>query len=139
MAKFPVDAPKRRVIKTLEILGFRIVREREHISMVREKPDGTQVPLTLPNHPRIKGSTLRTICTQAGIPRSEFLDAFKETQGVYLLPIFPANSAPVVRLPAHGDDVHSAHVLSARHAELMAVAAAGHTIILVACPFLNRC
>ncbi len=36
MAKFPIDAPKRRVTKTLEMLGFRIVREKEHISMVRE-------------------------------------------------------------------------------------------------------
>ena len=36
MAKFPVDAPKRKVVKALEILGFRAVREKEHISMMRE-------------------------------------------------------------------------------------------------------
>jgi ribosomal protein S18 acetylase RimI-like enzyme len=29
MIKFPVDAPKKRVVKTLESLGFQIVRERE--------------------------------------------------------------------------------------------------------------
>jgi hypothetical protein len=34
MAKFPIDAPKRRVVKALEILDFRIVREKEHISMM---------------------------------------------------------------------------------------------------------
>jgi predicted RNA binding protein YcfA (HicA-like mRNA interferase family) len=79
MAKFPVDAPKRKVIKALEILGFRIVREREHISMLRENPDGTKTPLTMPNHPKIKSSTLRTICNQAGIPRDEFVDAYKKT------------------------------------------------------------
>lgn len=59
----------------MELLGFRIVREREHIAMVREAPDGIRLPLTMPNHPRIKGSTLRAICTQAGIPRQAFLDA----------------------------------------------------------------
>lgn len=79
MAKFPVDAPKNRVVKTLEILGFRVVREHQHISMVRENVDGTKTPLTMPNHPRIKQSTLRMICTQAGIPRDEFLDAYRQS------------------------------------------------------------
>ena len=79
MAKFPIDAPKRRVVKALEILGFRIVREKEHISMVHENTDGTKTPLTMPNHPKIKASTLRTICTQAGISRDEFLNAYNKT------------------------------------------------------------
>jgi predicted RNA binding protein YcfA (HicA-like mRNA interferase family) len=76
MAKFPRDAPKRRVVKALERLGFRLVRAREHISMVRANDDGTETPLTMPNHPRIKGSTLRTICSQSGIGREDFLRAY---------------------------------------------------------------
>jgi hypothetical protein len=61
MPKFPVDAPKRRVICAMERLGFRLVRQHEHIAMLRDNPDGTQTPLTMPNHRRIKGATLRTI------------------------------------------------------------------------------
>ena len=76
MTKFPVDANNDRVIKTLEKLGFRLIRQREHIAMLRENPDGSKTPLTRPNHPYIKASTLRTICTQAGISREDFLAAF---------------------------------------------------------------
>jgi hypothetical protein len=42
-------------------------------------PDGTKTPLTMPNHPKIKSSTLGAICTQAGIPREEFIDALEKT------------------------------------------------------------
>ena len=79
MAKFPVDAPRRKVVKTLGILGFHIVREKEHISMMRKNPDGSKTPLTIPNHPKIKASTLRTICAQSGIRRDDFLDAYNKT------------------------------------------------------------
>jgi predicted RNA binding protein YcfA (HicA-like mRNA interferase family) len=79
MARFPRDAPKQRVVKALESLGFRMIREREHISMARDNEDGTRTPLTMPNHRRIKGSTLRTLCVQANIPRDDFLRAYRET------------------------------------------------------------
>jgi predicted RNA binding protein YcfA (HicA-like mRNA interferase family) len=71
-----VDAPLKKVIRALERLGFRMVIEGNHIAMVRENPDGTRTPLTMPNHSLIKGSTLRTILTQAGIARDDFLKKF---------------------------------------------------------------
>jgi len=76
MAKFPVDVPIDKVIKTFEQLGFRLVREGNHIAMLRENPDGTHTPLTMPNHRKLKSSTLRTILTQSGISRDEFMDIY---------------------------------------------------------------
>jgi predicted RNA binding protein YcfA (HicA-like mRNA interferase family) len=76
MPAFPVDAPLDRVMKALGRLGFQVVREGNHIAMARANPDGTRTPLTMPNHRRIKGSTLRTISTQAGISRADFLAAY---------------------------------------------------------------
>jgi HicA-like toxin of HicAB toxin-antitoxin system len=80
MAKFPVDAPKRSVIKTFAEFGFIVVREAEHIGLRRNNADGTSTPMTIPNHRTIKGSTLRRVCTQAGIDRGEFLAAYERNK-----------------------------------------------------------
>jgi predicted RNA binding protein YcfA (HicA-like mRNA interferase family) len=77
MPKFPIDAPKAKVVGALRILGFSLVDEREHVSMIRQNVDGTRTPLTMPNHRHIKSSTLRTICRQSGISREDFLRAYE--------------------------------------------------------------
>ncbi len=76
MPRFPVDAPRERVRKAFANLGFVLVREGSHLALERENLDGSKTPLTLPNHRLIKGSTLRTILTQSGISREEFLTAY---------------------------------------------------------------
>ena len=79
MPKFPVDAPRDRVIIALELLGFAMVREGNHLAMARSNPDGSRTPLTLPNHRLIKGSTLRMILRQAEINRDVFLAAYEQS------------------------------------------------------------
>ena len=77
MPKFPVDASLKDVINALQLLGFELVREGNHIAMRRLDKDGVVTPLTIPNHPRIKGSTLRTILTQSKISRDDFLKVYQ--------------------------------------------------------------
>ena len=80
MPRFPSDANKRRVIKALQALGFETVREGNHVAMKRKNPDGSVTPLTMPGHSTLKASTLRTICSQSGISRADFLRAYENSQ-----------------------------------------------------------
>ena len=76
MGKFPVGAPKTKVLRALQTPGFELVREGPHLALQRRNTDGTVTPLPMPNHPKIKGSTLRTVCRQSDISREEFLKAY---------------------------------------------------------------
>lgn len=78
MPRFPVDAPLDRVVRALERLGFERVREGNHIALLRRNADGSVTPMTIPNHRRLKSSTLRVILRQSGIERDDFLNAYEE-------------------------------------------------------------
>jgi predicted RNA binding protein YcfA (HicA-like mRNA interferase family) len=77
MPKFPVDAPIEKVISALRVLGFEPVRHGNHIALERRNTDGTRTPMTIPNHRRIKTSTLRTVLSQSSITRENFLAAYE--------------------------------------------------------------
>jgi len=74
--KFPTDVPKSIVIKTFKFIGFKIVREGNHIIMERLNSDGTVTPLVMPNHKTINSGTLRAIINQVGLTREQFLGAY---------------------------------------------------------------
>ena len=67
------------MLRALESLGFEVVRRGNHVSLLRIAADGSRVPMTLPGHRTIKGSTLRAALTQAKIDRDEFLDAYDQS------------------------------------------------------------
>ena len=78
MGKFPVGTPKARAIREMQTLGFELAPEESRRAWRRRNTDGTVTPLPIPNHPRIKGSTLRTLCRQSDISREEFLKAYED-------------------------------------------------------------
>jgi predicted nucleic acid-binding protein len=64
---------------------------------MRREGEGSADTLTVPNHRTIKASTLRTISTQAGIPREEFLRAFMtRVRGSRTVCLIPSLSAELV-------------------------------------------
>lgn len=72
MPPVPVLRP-RDVIKTLEIFGWEIARQRgSHIILT--KP-GHIATLSVPNHPTVARGTLRSLIARAGLTIDEFLAA----------------------------------------------------------------
>lgn len=77
MPKFPSDLPLRRVLCALGHLGFKVVREGNHIALARGNDDGSRTTLTIPNHAIIKAPTLRTVLSRTEISRESFLAAYE--------------------------------------------------------------
>ena len=68
-------------MKALGALGFQVVRKGNHIVLVRDEPDGTATGLALPNHRRIKGVTLLSAVTRAGVMREDLVEALIGRRG----------------------------------------------------------
>jgi predicted RNA binding protein YcfA (HicA-like mRNA interferase family) len=74
---FAADAPMYRVISTLENLGFQVVKSGSYLSLQRMKTDGTRNLITIPNRQSLRGSTLRVLCSQTGVPIKVFLELYR--------------------------------------------------------------
>ena len=62
------------VIRALERLGFRVVRQRGSHVMLRKGMDGCVVPL----HRELKRGTVSGILRQAGVGASEFISTIEK-------------------------------------------------------------
>ena len=65
-----IDTKQKVALKAFQKFGFEIVQggNREHIKL--RNPQGKMI--SLPNHARLKGSTLQRICRDAQIDRNKF-------------------------------------------------------------------
>lgn len=63
-----IDTKKQDALKALMLLGFVLVHEKEHIKM--RNAEGKTI--SLPNHKRIKGSTISRTLRDVGIDKKEF-------------------------------------------------------------------
>lgn len=74
MSKLPVVSGS-QCIKTLEKVGFTIVRQRgSHIVLARENPKNTVI---IPNHKELDRGTLRAIIRQANLTVDEFIQLLR--------------------------------------------------------------
>lgn len=75
---FPDVSPKERVIKALEGLGYRVIRQGSHIAMSYFTASGIQFPLTIPDQIAYNASTMRAIISRAGISKQDYLEAYQK-------------------------------------------------------------
>jgi len=84
MRKFPVDAPadapKSRGSLRFDPPDLRWYGKRSTLPCGAETAGSGSDFLSMPNHATLKASTLRTVTTQAGITREDFLRAYQESQ-----------------------------------------------------------
>lgn len=62
-----------QVVKALERIGYRVVRQRGSHIRLRDESDPNHLPVTVPAHDVVKPGLLRRILHDAGLTAEEFL------------------------------------------------------------------
>lgn len=67
----------RQVVKVLESIGYRVVRQRGSHIRLRDESDPEHLPVTVPAHKVVKPGLLRKIIRDAGLTVEEFVALLK--------------------------------------------------------------
>ncbi len=68
----------RDVIRVLEDVGYRVVRQRGSHIRLRDDTNPQHLPVTVPAHKTIKPGLLHQILRDAGLTAEEFVDLLKQ-------------------------------------------------------------
>jgi predicted RNA binding protein YcfA (HicA-like mRNA interferase family) len=74
--KLPVVSG-RQVVRALERVGYRVVRQRGSHIRLRDESDPNHLPVTVPDHRTLKPGLLRQILRDANLTVEEFVDLLK--------------------------------------------------------------
>ena len=74
--KLPVVSG-RQVVRALERVGYRVVRQRGSHIRLRDKSDPNHLPVTVPDHRALKPGLLRQILRDANLTVEEFVALLK--------------------------------------------------------------
>jgi predicted RNA binding protein YcfA (HicA-like mRNA interferase family) len=74
--KLPVVSG-RQVVRALERIGYRVVRQRGSHIRLRDESDPNHLPITVPDHKTVKPGLLRKILHDADLTADEFVALLK--------------------------------------------------------------
>lgn len=74
--KLPVVSG-RKVVRALERIGYRVVRQRGSHIRLRDESDPNHLPITVPDHKTVKPGLLRKILHDADLTADEFVALLK--------------------------------------------------------------
>jgi predicted RNA binding protein YcfA (HicA-like mRNA interferase family) len=74
--KLPVVSGQ-KVVRALERIGYRVVRQRGSHIRLRDETEPSHLPVTVPDHRTVKPGLLRKILRDAGLTTEEFIALLK--------------------------------------------------------------